>query len=85
MAPIIIPADMRSEYLRCIATEDYKTLGSYFRLLSSLTLTQLISQYRRVKKVPPEVVGEDDFSKESELGTSRILKMDASSKKETNN
>ena len=85
MAPIIIPTDMRSEYLRCIATEDYKTLGSYFRLLSSLTLTQLISQYRNVKKVPPEVVGEDDFSKETEIGTSRILKMDASSKKETNN
>ncbi len=57
----------------------------YFRLLSSVTLTQLISHYRKVKKVPTEVVGEDDFSKETEIGTSRILKMDASSKKETNN
>ena len=56
-----------------------------FFLLSSVTLTQLISQYRKVKKVPQEVVGEDDFSKETEIGTSRILKMDASSKKETNN
>ena len=50
----------------------------YFRLLSSVTLTQLISHYRKVKKVPPEVVGEDDFSKETEIGPSRILKMDAS-------
>lgn len=57
----------------------------YFFLLSSVTLTQLISHYRKVKKVPPEVVGEDDFSKETEIGTSRILKIDASSKKETNN
>ena len=56
-----------------------------FFLLSNVTLTQLISQYRRVKKVPPEVVGEDDFSKETEIGTSRILNIDASSKKETNN
>lgn len=56
-----------------------------FFLLSSVTLTQLISQYRKVKKVPPEVVGEDDFSKETEIGTSRILNIDASSKKETNN
>ena len=83
MAPIIIPADMRTEYLRCIATEDYKTLGAYFRLLSSVTLTQLISQYRKVKKVPPEVVGEDDYPKETEIGSSRILKIDASLKKET--
>ncbi len=53
--------------------------------MSSVTLTQLISQYRKVKKVPPEVVGEDDFSKETEIGSSRILKIDASSKKETDN
>ena len=85
MAPIIIPADMRNEYLRCISNEDYKTLGTYFRLLSSVTLTQLISQYRKVKNVPPEAVSEDDFSKEPEIGFSRILRADSISKKETNN
>lgn len=57
LAPILITPEMRKIYLRCIAEEDYKTLGEHILMLSSVTLTEMVSQYRRVRKISPDELG----------------------------
>lgn len=54
IAPILITPEMHDIYIKCIADYDYKTLGDFIYLLSSVTLTEMISAYRKAKGINPD-------------------------------
>lgn len=56
-APIIITSSMKNIYLNCISNRDYQTLGNLFRMLASVTTSQLIAYYRKVKGISPDDIG----------------------------
>lgn len=58
LAPIIITSSMKSIYLKCISDRDYSTLGNLFRMLASVTTSQLIAYYRKVKGISPDDIGD---------------------------
>lgn len=58
LAPIIITSSMKNIYLNCISNRDYQTLGNLFRMLASVTTSQLIAYYRKVKGISPDDIGE---------------------------
>ena len=58
LAPIIITSSMKNIYLNCISNRDYRTLGNLFRMLASVTTSQLIAYYRKVKGISPDDIGE---------------------------
>ncbi len=57
LAPIIITSSMKNIYLNCISNRDYQTLGNLFRMLASVTTSQLIAYYRKVKGISPDDIG----------------------------
>lgn len=57
LAPVIITSSMKSIYLKCINDRDYQTLGNLFRMLASVTISQLIAYYRKVKGISPDDIG----------------------------
>lgn len=57
LAPIIITSSMKSIYLKCISDRDYRTLGNLFRILASVTTSQLIAYYRKIKGISPDDIG----------------------------
>ena len=57
LAPIIISSPMKEIYLKCISDKDYQTLGNLFRMIASLTTSQIIAQYRKVRKMSPDEIG----------------------------
>lgn len=57
LAPVIITSSMKSIYLKCINDRDYQTLGNLFRMLASVTTSQLIAYYRKVKGISPDDIG----------------------------
>lgn len=57
LAPVIITSSMKSIYLKCINDRDYRTLGNLFRILASVTISQLIAYYRKVKGISPDDIG----------------------------
>ena len=57
LAPILITPEMHDIYIKCIAEYDYKTLGDFIYLLSSVTLTEMISAYRKAKGIDPDELG----------------------------
>jgi len=48
---------MKNIYLNCISNRDYQTLGNLFRMLASVTTSQLIAYYRKVKGISPDDIG----------------------------
>lgn len=57
LAPILITPEMHDFYIQCIAERDYKTLGNYIFLLSSVSLTEMMSAYRKAKGIKPDELG----------------------------
>ena len=57
LAPIIITSSMKNIYLNCISNRDHQTLGNLFRMLASVTTSQLIAYYRKVKGISPDDIG----------------------------
>ncbi len=53
LAPILITPEMHDMYIKCIDDNDYKTLGQYIFMLSSVCLTEMVSYYRKVKGIDP--------------------------------
>lgn len=56
LAPIYITPAMRETYLSAINNYDYKKLGDLIFILSDVTLTNLISEYRQFKQVEPDEI-----------------------------
>ena len=54
MAPILITPEMRKLYITCIDRNDYKTLGEYIYMLSSVTLNDMMSLYRKENGLKPD-------------------------------
>lgn len=57
LPPIIITSPMKDMYLKCISDQNYQQLGIFFRVLASVTLSQLIAYYRKIKKISPDDIG----------------------------
>ncbi len=53
LAPILITPEMHDMYIKCIDDNDYKTLGQYIFMLSSVCLTEMVAYYRKVKGIDP--------------------------------
>ena len=54
MAPILITPEMRKLYITCIDRNDYKTLGELIYMLSSVTLNDMMSLYRKQNGLKPD-------------------------------
>lgn len=54
LAPILITPEMHDIYIQCIANYDYVTLGNFIFLLSSVTLTEMMSAYRKARGLKPD-------------------------------
>ena len=68
MAPVLITPEMRETYIQCIDTNDYKTLGRLIYMLSSVSLNDMMSVYRKHNGMNPEElseieIGETSFTK----------------------
>lgn len=54
LAPILITPEMHEMYIQAIDYNDYKTLGQFIFVLSSVCLTEMVSQYRKARGVNPD-------------------------------
>lgn len=57
LAPILITPEMHDLYIEYIDTNNYKGLGQLILMLSSVTLTEMVSHYRKVKGIDPDQLG----------------------------
>lgn len=57
LAPILITPEMHDLYIAYIDNNDYKSLGQLIFMLSSVTLTEMVSHYRRVRGINPDALG----------------------------
>lgn len=64
LAPILITPEMHDLYITYIDTNDYKGLGQLIFMLSSVTLTEMVSHYRKVRGINPDALGLHAPSKE---------------------
>ena len=54
IAPILITPEMRKLYITCIDKRDYKMLGTLIYMLSSVTLNDMMSLYRKQAGLKPD-------------------------------
>lgn len=78
LAPILITPEMREIYIKCIDDNDYKTLGQYIFMLSSVSLTEMISYYRRVRGIDP-----NELTISKKYSVTNVCKRSDLEKKET--
>ena len=64
LAPILITPEMHDLYIEYIDTNNYKALGQLIFMLSSVTLTEMVSHYRKVRGINPDALGLHTPSKE---------------------
>ena len=64
LAPILITPEMHDIYIDYIDTNNYKALGQLIFMLSSVTLTEMVSHYRKVRGINPDALGLKPPSKE---------------------
>ena len=64
LAPILITPEMHDLYIEYIDTNNYKALGQLIFMLSSVTLTEMVSHYRKVRGINPDALGLKTPSKE---------------------
>jgi hypothetical protein len=57
LAPILITPEMHDLYIEYIDTNNYKALGQLIFMLSSVTLTEMVSHYRKVRGIDPDQLG----------------------------
>ncbi len=57
LAPILITPEMHDLYIAYIDNNDYKALGQLIFMLSSVTLTEMVSQYRKARGINPDQLG----------------------------
>lgn len=57
LAPILITPEMHDLYIEYIDNNDYKSLGQLIFMLSSVTLTEMVSHYRKVRGINPDQLG----------------------------
>lgn len=57
LAPILITPEMHDLYIEYIDNNDYKGLGNLIFMLSSVTLTEMVSHYRKVRGINPDQLG----------------------------
>ena len=57
LAPILITPEMHDLYIQYIDNNDYKGLGNLIFILSSVTLTEMVSHYRKAKGIDPDALG----------------------------
>lgn len=57
LAPILITPQMHDVYISCIGNYDYKRFAQYIYLLSSVSLTEMTSAYRKAKGINPDELG----------------------------
>lgn len=70
LAPILITPQMHDIYIECIDNYDYKKFAEYIYLLSSVSLTEMTSTYRKAKGISPDELGIN------ETGFTNLLKKD---------
>lgn len=83
LAPILITPEMHDIYIKCIAEYDYKTLGDFIYLLSSVTLTEMISAYRKAKGIDPDELGLSEQLKTPKNTRTLVLGLREQNKKYT--
>lgn len=54
LAPVLITPEMREFYIECIDTDNYQALSQHIMSISSVCLTEMVSQYRRIKGINPD-------------------------------
>ena len=54
LAPVLITPEMREFYIECIDTDNYQALSQHIMSISSVCLTEMVSQYRRTKGIDPD-------------------------------
>jgi len=54
IAPILITPEMREYYIQCIDENDYKKLGKLIYMLSSVSLNDMMSVYRKTVGIKPD-------------------------------
>lgn len=64
LAPILITPEMHDLYIEYIDTNNYKAFGQLIFMLSSVTLTEMVSHYRKVRGINPDALGLHAPSKE---------------------
>ncbi len=63
LAPVLITPEMRDVYIKCIDENNSQELGNYFFLLSSVTLTEMISAYRKARGIKPNELSQQEIGK----------------------
>lgn len=54
LAPILITPEMRDFYIKWIDTDNYQALSQHIMAISSVCLTEMVSEYRRKKGIDPD-------------------------------
>lgn len=83
LAPILITPEMHDTYIGYIDKNDYKSLGQLIFMLSSVTLTEMVSHYRRVRGIDPDALSLE-IPKKDEKNKSLSLRLDSQTKKDDN-
>ena len=55
---------MHDMYIDCIDYNDYKRLGQYIFMLSSVSLTEMVSYYRKVRGINPDELNLSNTTKQ---------------------
>lgn len=61
LAPVLITPEMREFYIDCIDTDNYQALSQHIISISSVCLTEMVSQYRRIKGIDPDELTMSDI------------------------
>lgn len=72
LAPILITPEMRHDYLEYINTNNYKEFGKLIFMLSSVTLSELVAYYRKIKGISPEEIYIDTQPKTKITGVKKL-------------
>lgn len=83
LAPILITPEMHEIYIGYIDSNDYKALGQLIFMLSSVSLTEMVSHYRRVRGIDPDALSLE-IPKKEEKNKSLSLRLDSQTKKDDN-
>lgn len=67
LAPILITPEMHDLYIKYIDTDNYKELGQLIFILSSVSLTEMVSHYRKARGISPNTLGLHKPSKEFQI------------------
>ncbi len=76
LAPVLITPEMHNMYVSYIDNNDYKKLAELILILSSVSLSEMVSHYRRVRGIKPNQLGISTPAKIKPTVTLKVDKTD---------